>query len=102
MGFVVSDASGWTGLSACAGLGACRRARADVRAAAAQRAGARDQASPPEHWSGCERRCGEPPGAGIRIVARGDGIVVNPGRRESTVATTAAALELLARPESRA
>jgi sulfite reductase beta subunit-like hemoprotein len=99
MGFVVSGAAGWTGLSACAGLGACQQARADVRAAAARRAGARDQASPVEHWSGCERHCGEPPDADVRVVARNDGIVVSHGRREATVATTTAALELLRGPE---
>jgi sulfite reductase beta subunit-like hemoprotein len=69
VGLVASSASGWAGLSACAGLGACARARTDVRAAAARRALVRDAASPTEHWSGCERRCGEPPGAGIRFVA---------------------------------
>jgi sulfite reductase beta subunit-like hemoprotein len=69
IGLLASEASGWAGLSACAGLGACARARADVRAAAAQRAAVRRQDSPPEHWSGCERRCGEPASAGIRFVA---------------------------------
>jgi precorrin-3B synthase len=69
VGLVASSASGWAGLSACAGLGACARARTDVRAAATRRAQVRDAASPTEHWSGCERRCGEPPGAGIRFVA---------------------------------
>jgi len=69
IGLVASNVSGWAGLSACAGLGACARARTDVRAAAARRALVRDAASPSEHWSGCERRCGEPPGAGIRFVA---------------------------------
>jgi sulfite reductase beta subunit-like hemoprotein len=69
IGLVASNASGWAGLSACAGLGACARALTDVRAAAARRALVRDAASPTEHWSGCERRCGEPPGAGIRFVA---------------------------------
>jgi sulfite reductase beta subunit-like hemoprotein len=69
IGLVASSGSGWAGLSACAGLGACARARTDVRAAAARRALVRDVASPTEHWSGCERRCGEPPGAGIRFVA---------------------------------
>jgi sulfite reductase beta subunit-like hemoprotein len=69
IGLVASSASGWAGLSACAGLGACARARTDVRAAAARRALVRDATSPTEHWSGCERRCGEPPGAGIRFVA---------------------------------
>jgi len=38
LGFVVSEQSGWWGLSACAGTGACVRARADVRAAATARA----------------------------------------------------------------
>jgi precorrin-3B synthase len=70
MGLVASDASGWAGLSACAGLGACARARTDVRAAATRRAVVRDGTSPVEHWSGCERHCGEPPDAVIRVVAR--------------------------------
>jgi sulfite reductase beta subunit-like hemoprotein len=79
VGLVASRASGWAGLSACAGLGACARALADVRAAAAGRALVRDQTSPTEHWSGCERRCGEPPDAGIRMVARADGVMASVG-----------------------
>ncbi len=79
IGLLASDASGWAGLSACAGLGACARALVDVRAAAAERALVRDETSPKEHWSGCERRCGEPPDAGIRMVARADGAVVSVG-----------------------
>jgi len=96
IGLVVSGASGWAGLSACAGLGACARARVDVRAAAARRALARDAESPLEHWSGCERRCGEPPGAGVRVVACDDGLVVSNGG-EHVVATPVAAIELLER-----
>jgi sulfite reductase beta subunit-like hemoprotein len=69
IGLVASDASGWAGLSACAGLGACARALVDVRAEATARAALRDASSPTEHWSGCERRCGEPPDVGIRFVA---------------------------------
>ncbi len=101
---VASETSGWAGLSACAGLGACARALTDVRAAAARRAGARGKDSPAEHWSGCERRCGEAPDVGVSVVAhehallvsreRGDG--AGGEREEHTVATTAAALELLA------
>jgi precorrin-3B synthase len=95
-GLVVRNASGWAGLSACAGLGACARARTDVRAHAARRAPLRDAASPAEHWSGCERRCGEP-GAGVRVIAGADGLSVLSGADARTVATAQDALELLER-----
>jgi sulfite reductase beta subunit-like hemoprotein len=95
LGLVTSDASGWAGLSACAGLGACARARTDVRAAASRRALLRGPASPAEHWSGCERRCGEPSTAGVRVVAGADRLTVAVGDQERAVASAAAALELL-------
>ncbi len=75
MGLIASDDSGWSGLSACAGMGACARALADVRAAATERALVRKPGSPSEHWSGCERRCGEPADAGVRVVATEHGMV---------------------------
>ena len=91
IGLIASSASGWTGLSACAGLGACARARADVRAAAARRALVRDETSPTEHWSGCERRCGEPPDAGIRVVACEHGLEVHGGEERVVEQAVAAA-----------
>jgi sulfite reductase beta subunit-like hemoprotein len=91
IGLTVSSASGWTGLSACAGLGACVCARVDVRAAAARRALVRDEASPTEHWSGCERRCGEPPDTGIRVVACEHGLEVHGGEERVVEQALAAA-----------
>ncbi|MEA2198759.1 MAG: precorrin-3B synthase [Solirubrobacteraceae bacterium] len=108
IGLVVEGGSGWAGLSACAGLGACSRARADVRAAAALRAPRRGDDAPREHWSGCERRCGEPRDAGVTVVATAAGLLVDrrggetdtvaTAREADTVATAAEAVELLATP----
>jgi precorrin-3B synthase len=95
LGLIASDDSGWSGLSACAGMGACARALADVRAAAAQRALVRKASSPSEHWSGCERRCGEPADAGVRVLANEHGLTVSRVGSADEVATTTAALGLL-------
>lgn len=92
-GLVCDRSSGWVGLSACAGLGACGKARADVRVAAAARAAVRGASDPPEHWSACERRCGEPerPEA-IRVVATALGVVVEgPGGERQLGSVEAAA-----------
>ena len=99
LGLILSATSGWVGLSACAGLGACTRARVDVRAAASQRAPQRGEHSRLEHWSGCERRCGEPRDAGVTVIATPDGLLVSSGPGESrTVTTVAEAIETLGAP----
>lgn len=80
LGLATALDSGWAGLSACAGLGACANARVDVRAAAVRRAAARASEAPAEHWSACERRCGEPPSAPVTVAADREGLVVtSPG-----------------------
>jgi sulfite reductase beta subunit-like hemoprotein len=95
LGLVVTRGSGWEGLSACAGLGACASARMDVRAAAALRAGARSPGDPVEHWSACERRCGEPVGA-VAVFVDGAGITVEESGRPCATSGVESALELLA------
>jgi sulfite reductase beta subunit-like hemoprotein len=46
-----------------------------------------------EHWSACERRCGEPRDAAISVVATPESIVVTTGGGERRVGSTEQALE---------
>jgi sulfite reductase beta subunit-like hemoprotein len=97
LGLDVSATSPWAGLTACAGRGACASARLDVRALAARRAAGGRPAGEAEHWSGCERRCGEPGGARITVAPSGGRIAVRIGPTEQVLDTPAEVLEELGR-----
>lgn len=74
-GLVLDADSPWSRVTACAGRPGCAKSRADVRADVAT---AVDSDSLPaggarQHWSGCERRCGRPPGDVVDVLATGTG-----------------------------
>jgi precorrin-3B synthase len=94
LGLVVSAKSPWVGLSACAGVGACASARIDVRGLAGRRA-AGGRLTATEHWSGCERRCGEPADAQITVAPSGGLLTVRVDADERQVAGPAEALAIL-------
>ena len=93
LGLIVAPDTGWTRLSACPGVGGCAKARIDVRSAARRRAHVRSARAGAEHWSACERRCGEPRDAAVSVVATPEGIVVTTGGGERRVGSTEQALE---------
>lgn len=86
LGLVLDPTSGWHGLSACAGLGGCERALADVRAAAARRAELRPPDAPAEHWTACERRCGERAEIPVAVAVTASGVEVRDRDGVTTVA----------------
>lgn len=95
LGMVLERSSGWVGLTACAGLGRCPKALVDVRAAAVARAAARRPGDRAEHWTACERRCGERAGQSVAVSALGGGISVRVRGEERLVNTVEDALAVL-------
>ncbi|MFY9487148.1 MAG: hypothetical protein WAP35_00420 [Solirubrobacterales bacterium] len=98
IGLAVAPNSGWEGLSACAGTGACAKALIDVRAAAALRAKAsnrRTMRPSVEHWSACQRRCGEPKAAEITVAAQQSELCVRTSQAEVALKDVDAAIGLL-------
>ena len=73
MGMIFDDTSPWLTVTACVGAPRCAKGHADVRADASD--AITDGTLPvvgPQHWSGCDRRCGKPKGS-VDVVATGEG-----------------------------
>ncbi|GHE12098.1 precorrin-3B synthase [Klenkia taihuensis] len=78
-GLVFDAASPWAQVTACAGLPGCAKSRADVRADAARAVATGTLPVPgPQHWAGCERRCGRPAGS-VDVLATGQGYEIGAG-----------------------
>ena len=70
MGLIFDATSPWTRVSACSGLPGCDKSYADVRGDLELHLAAGDQpVEGREHWVGCERGCGSPHAAHIRVQA---------------------------------
>ena len=68
LGFVFDADSPWTRLSACTGAPGCASSRADVRGELGRFIAGGGDVAHREHWVGCERGCGAPPGAVVRTL----------------------------------
>ncbi|SCX39592.1 precorrin-3B synthase [Klenkia marina] len=78
-GLVFDADSPWAHVTACAGLPGCAKSRADVRADAARAVATGTlPVAGPQHWAGCERRCGRPAGS-TDVLATGQGYEIGAG-----------------------
>jgi precorrin-3B synthase len=77
VGLVVDSESPWTRVTACAGKPGCGKALADVRRDARRVTPSLQPGRRPVHWSGCERRCGQPAGDFVDVLALTDGYSVD-------------------------
>ncbi|WIM95142.1 precorrin-3B synthase [Actinoplanes oblitus] len=90
-GLVVTATSRWTGVTACAGRPGCAKSLADVRSDA--EAASRFVAGLPVHWVGCERACGSPAGAHVRVEATGAGYAVTRRSADGLLTESAQAVD---------
>lgn len=68
LGFDFDANSPWTRVGACTGAPGCASSRADVRALLSGFLDDGGEITGTEHWVGCERACGTPPGARVRVL----------------------------------
>lgn len=77
MGLIFDAESPWIDVSACTGSPGCEKSNADVQTDAAE---AIERGTLPvdgrQHWAGCDRACGTPPGEATVIIATPDGYEV--------------------------
>ncbi|MEV6281269.1 precorrin-3B synthase [Kribbella sp. NPDC051770] len=76
-GLVIDGDSPWNRVTACAGKPGCAKALADVRADARRITPLMRKGRRQVHWSGCERRCGQPAGEFVDVLAVADGYSVD-------------------------
>ena len=77
VGLVVEAGSPWDGVTACAGRPGCGKALADVRGDARRVTPGLPGRHRAVHWSGCERRCGQPAGEFVDVLALTDGYSID-------------------------
>ncbi|GAC56118.1 putative precorrin-3B synthase [Gordonia hirsuta DSM 44140 = NBRC 16056] len=68
LGFIFDATSPWVRAGACTGSPGCARSGADVRALLTEHIDGGGLIDGREHWVGCDRRCGTPPGARVRVL----------------------------------
>lgn len=78
MGLIFDASSPWVSVSCCAGAPACRRGYAPVREDLRIHIESGVDIEGREHWVGCERGCGSPTGAHLRVQAGPHGYVRTP------------------------
>jgi sulfite reductase beta subunit-like hemoprotein len=96
LGLVLEPGSGWVGLTACSGRGRCPRARLDWDAAIRERAASRSARAPAEHWTACDRRCGERANQPVSVSAAEGEIEVRVDGTVHCAGTVARAVAVLA------
>lgn len=78
LGLIFDAGSAWTRVSACTGSPGCAKAGTDVRALLTAHVDAGARPDRREHWVGCERGCGTPPEALVRVLDEAPGDVPVP------------------------